>query len=753
MNQFRRVAALRTLLLIFLTAFLGGCVKHAGAIRTLDDAKNSRIGVTTGSIGEAIAKARYPQAQIKSFDDVMDAVAAQKSGQLDAIIAAYPTLFHIAKKNPELMLLSDALDREPAAIAVRKDNPELLAAVNQAIAELEADGTLAAMKKRWFKEDLSPYEEPAIEVPREGKPLRIAVSATREPLSFVDKDGRVTGHDGELARRIAAKLHRPIEFSNMKWMALIAALQSGKADMILTGMTMTDERKKFVAFSQPYFDNAQMMLVRKPGEAVTAAAGKLVSPADLGNKRIGVLLGSAQDVYANKTYSGAKILQYHTASDIALGVKTGKVDAALYDEEELQDILREDPSLAMLGGSLFNSPVGVGFHKSSAELRDNFNRFLAQIKQNGVYADMVNRWIQKREAKMPEIQHGATDGAIVVGTSVGGPPFGFVKDGETLGFDIEMAKRFGAFIHKDVKFSDMEFGGLVASVASKKVDMIAASIFITDERKKLIDFSDPYYEEATRVFALKSNIAGYAEEAAAKHTSGSFFARTAQSFRSNIIEEKRYLLIWDGLKTTVLISILATVFGTLLGAVICFLRMSKARLLNAPARLYIALLRGTPVLVVLMLIFYVVFASVNISPVLVAVIAFGMNFAAYVSELFRTGIEGIDPGQMEAGVAMGFSRVQTFLYVVLPQMLRRILPVYKGEFISLVKMTSVVGYIAVQDLTKASDIVRSRTFDAFFPLIMVAALYFTISWLLMQSLEHLERVTDPKFRRAKAGLA
>jgi polar amino acid transport system substrate-binding protein len=102
---------------------------------------------------------------------------------------------------------------------------------------------------------------------------------------------------------------------------------------------------------------------------------------------------------------------------------------------------------------------------------------------------------------------------------------------------------------------------------------------------------------------------------------------------------------------------------------------------------------------------------------------------------------------------MGFTPLATFLYVVLPQMVRRILPVYKGEFISLVKMTSIVGYIAVQDLTKASDIIRSRTFDAFFPLIMVALLYFAISWVLMQSLEYLERLTDPKYRRAKATLA
>ncbi|MFZ2171365.1 MAG: amino acid ABC transporter permease, partial [Methylococcaceae bacterium] len=149
----------------------------------------------------------------------------------------------------------------------------------------------------------------------------------------------------------------------------------------------------------------------------------------------------------------------------------------------------------------------------------------------------------------------------------------------------------------------------------------------------------------------------------------------------------------------------------------------------------------------LMLIFYVVFASVDINPVLVAIIAFGMNFAAYVSEIFRTGIEGVDKGQTEAGIAMGFTKLKTFLFIVLPQTVQRILPVYKGEFISLVKMTSIVGYIAVQDLTKASDIIRSRTFDAFFPLIMIAILYFAISWILMQSLDYLERITDPKHKR------
>jgi len=760
-------------LLILLAAIvvLAGCGKSEVVIASLDDAKNARIGVMTGSTGEAITIARFPEAKVKSFDDIMDAVAAMKSGQLDAIVTAFPAALQVSKKNQELGLLSEPLDYEDTAIAVKKGNDELLAALNRIISELKSDGTLESMNQRWFKPDLTPYEEMDITLPKAGKPLKVGVSATREPFSFVDKDGRVTGHDGELSRLIGAKLQRPVEFLNMKFLALIPALQSGKVDLIVTGMTATDERRKFVDFTEPYYANAQVMLVRKSAGSMPASSpgpaaeqqmevnqgrrqdSKLASVADLKDKRIGVLVGSAHDTYATKNYPDATILQYKSPADVALAVKTGKVDAALFDADPLREIMRQDDSLGLLGDSLFTFFVGVGFDKDNQVLRDQFNRFLALIKQNGVYEDMVRRWMEQRDTRMPVIENTQANGMLVVGTSDAGLPFTAVKDNRLVGFDIELCERFAASVGKEVKFANMDFGSLIAAVSTGKVDMISSSIYVTEERKKQIDFSDPYYEMGTRVFALKKNIAAFDVSRKAKGRSMPLLTRIVNSFYSNIIQENRYLLIWDGLKTTVVISIFATLFGTLLGSLVCFLRMSKRTLLNLPARVYINILRGMPVLVLLMLIFYVVFASVDINPVLVAIIAFGMNFAAYVSEIFRSGIEGIDKGQTEAGIAMGFTKFKTFVYIVLPQTVHRILPVFKGEFISLVKMTSIVGYIAVQDLTKASDIIRSRTFDAFFPLVMVAILYFLIAWILMLSLEYLERMTDPKYKRLKEGKA
>ena len=163
-----------------------------------------------------------------SFDDIMDAVAAMKAGQLDGLITATSSAIQIGKKNPDLTMLPDQLTQEDTAIGLRKGDDQLLAAINQIIASLKRDGTFDDMKRRWFKPDLSPYEEPDIEIPTQGEPLRVGVAATREPFNFVDKDGRVTGHDGELARIFANRLNRPLEFMNMKFSALIPALQSGK---------------------------------------------------------------------------------------------------------------------------------------------------------------------------------------------------------------------------------------------------------------------------------------------------------------------------------------------------------------------------------------------------------------------------------------------------------------------------------------------------------------------------------------------
>ena len=215
-----------------------------------------------------------------------------------------------------------------------------------------------------------------------------------------------------------------------------------------------------------------------------------------------------------------------------------------------------------------------------------------------------------------------------------------------------------------------------------------------------------------------------------------------ESLKNNLIAENRYQMILDGLQVTLLITFFAAILGTLLGGLVCWMRMSQHRWLQQTARVYIDLMRGTPVLVLLMLMYYVLMAPLDTTGVVVAIVTFAMNTAAYISEMLRTTIQGIDRGQTEAGLALGFTRRQTFFRVVLPQVVKAVMPVYQGEIISLLKGTSVVGYIAVADMTRASDLIRSRTFDAFFPLILTAIIYFVMAWLiglLLQSLAHGQR--------------
>ena len=181
---------------------------------------------------------------------------------------------------------------------------------------------------------------------------------------------------------------------------------------------------------------------------------------------------------------------------------------------------------------------------------------------------------------------------------------------------------------------------------------------------------------------------------------------------------------------TLLITVCAALLGTLLGGLVCWMRMSRRTWLQRTAKVYIEIMRGTPVLVLLMLMYYVVMAPVDATGIVVAIVTFAMNTAAYVSEMLRTAIEGIDRGQTEAGLALGYTPRQTFLRIVLPQVVKAVMPVYQGEMISLLKGTSIVGYIAVSDMTRASDLIRSRTFDAFFPLIVTAIIYFFMAWLI-----------------------
>ena len=720
------------------------------------DLHGKSIAVATGSAQEAFVRKAYPDSTLLQYQNIPDTVMAVTSGKADASIKDDVSLAELLRQNDSLGVLGESMFSSPLASGFRKGNVELKAQFNGFLAQIRQNGVYEEMVNRWIRHPTNAMPE----IPNKGDNGELTIAAAVIGLPFFAvKDNVLSGFEVELIDRFAASLGKKPQYLIMDIGGMIAAVASGKAD-ILAGLYDTEERRKRIDFSDPYYSMGNQFFTLKtkiagasgPASQTTTGPSKIASAADLHGRRIAVMMGTAYADYATKTFPDSTILQYQSQSDVLIAVAEGKADASINDVDTLREILRENDAFGTVGESLFSFDAGVGFRKDSAELRGRFNEFLKQSRENGVYDALLDRWLKRADHKMPEISEPGDGGELVIGTAIVGLPIVSMENNELVGFDIEMMKRFAASLGMRAKFSTMDFGALIPALASGKVDLIACEIFITPERQKRIDFSDPYYNVGNKIFALKKNIAGSdVTPAADVPPKASFLQEVVESFKSNIIEEKRYLLILDGLQTSVVISIFATLFGTALGGVVCFMRMSRNRLLSVPAKVYISILRGMPVLVLLMLIFYVVFASVAINPTLVAIIAFGMNFAAYFAEIFRAGMSGLNKGQQEAGIAMGFTPTQTFMHIMLPQTIVRILPVYKGELISLVKMTSVVGYIAVQDLTKAGDIIRSRTFDAFFPLVMVAVLYFLIAWILMQALEYLERRIDPMTKRGKAG--
>lgn len=222
------------------------------------------------------------------------------------------------------------------------------------------------------------------------------------------------------------------------------------------------------------------------------------------------------------------------------------------------------------------------------------------------------------------------------------------------------------------------------------------------------------------------------------------FGDLPDALSNTFLKDDRWKYLTDGLSTTLIVTFFAVILGMVLGFLIAIVRAThdkngKLGVLNFFAKVYLTVIRGTPVVVQLLILYFIIFATVNIDKTLVAILAFGLNSAAYVAEIVRSGIMSIDNGQFEAGASLGLNYSKIMLFIILPQAFKNILPALANECIVLLKETSVAGYIALVDLTKGGDIIRSQTYEAFLPLIAVAIIYLVMVMFLSAMVTKLER--------------
>ncbi len=462
---------------------------------------------------------------------------------------------------------------------------------------------------------------------------------------------------------------------------------------------------------------------------------------DLPGKTIGVQLGTTGDIYVSDyegDEAGTIIERYNKGADAIQSLLQNKVDCVLIDEQPAIQYVKKNPTLKILDEPFTEEEYAIAISKDNTELKNQINGCLEEMKEDGTLQSIIDNYIGSEAGNSPYESPENVDrsnGTLTMATNAAFPPYEYRENNEVVGIDADIAQAICDKLGMELVINDIEFDAIILAVQTGKADVGISGMTVTEDRLKNIDFSESYITTKQVIIVNDSSVSG---------SSQSLMDKFKQSFVDN--NNWQYLL--TGLKNTLIIALFAVIIGFLLGFLIAVVRSTAdktktknpiLRFLNLLCRIYLTVIRGTPVLVQLMIIYYVIFASVDINKIVAGSIAFGLNSAAYVAEIFRSGIMSVDNGQFEAGRSLGFNYSQTMIYIIMPQAFKNVLPTLANEFIVLLKETSVSGYIGTMDLTKGGDIIRSNTYQALLPLLAVAAIYLVLVMGLSHLVGKLER--------------
>jgi len=440
------------------------------------------------------------------------------------------------------------------------------------------------------------------------------------------------------------------------------------------------------------------------------------------------------------------ISQYNSYTDMVAALKADKTDYFLAATEVAAHLTEADDAVTALEEPIRILDIGAMFAKSEKgdALRAQMDAFIARLRADGTLEEIYRFWRDPANESTPVDTSGLTgeNGTLQFATSGTKVPISFVANGQIAGTDPDIAVRFCREYGYGIEVSIVDTAGIIPGIVTGMYDFSLSDMVVTDERRESVNFSVSYHGTELLVMTRRDDAA--AGQTAAK---AGFLARLGDSFNKTFLRENRWQLFTQGVMTTLLITLLTICFGTLLGFTVFMLCRNGNPVANLVTRFCLWLVQGMPMVVLLMILYYIIFSSVAVSGILVAVIGFTLTFGAAVFGLLKMGVGAVDGGQYEAAYALGYSNRQTFFRIILPQALPHVLPAYRGEIVGLIKATAIVGYIAVQDLTKMGDIVRSRTYEAFFPLIAVTVIYFVLEGLIGFLVSRVGVSFDPKRRK------
>ncbi|MBQ0125391.1 MAG: transporter substrate-binding domain-containing protein [Clostridiales bacterium] len=737
----RKALLLFLVLITVLTVVpLSGCSKDVGnefSIRSMDEIHNCKIGLQTGVSFDGDVKVRFPDCAVNYFQTNYDLMFALDNGKIDVIACDEPFAYNMVRERESYSILGK-VSEDWYRFTYPKDaekTPMLCGQMNDFIEELKSDGTLYEMQELWLSTDEEKKTVDLSGLTGENGILKMGVSVDgAAPFTYM-KDGKIVGYEIDIAERFCRKYGYGLEITDYNFTGLMTAISTGKVDMGASCISMTEERKETLVFSDSEYDGGVVVIIKLPTPVYS-------STNELSDKRIGVITGSVFDQIARDQIPNVKITYLNTIAELAVALNSDKIDAYVCDEPVAKLLTVQNPNHSIID-SLADDHYGVIFRKNDEKgelLCSQMNEFIAKCRADGTLQKNIYTWIGK-DASGASVDYEslpAPNGTLTyaISTSIGAP-YAYVQNEKYAGYEIALAVAFCREYGYGIEFFDTSFTGMLSAVALGKCDFGSSGISITDERKESMLFSESIYDGGISV-VVKNNMG--------ESTKESFFEKIAESFDKTFIRENRWKMFVSGIGTTLLVTAIAAILGSLIGFVCFLLYRKKIKPIVVIFDAVSGFLEKMPTVIVLMILYYVIFGNSDISGIVVSAIGFTFMFSFSVLGLLQSGTDAVSFGQTEAALALGYTDRKAFLKMIFPQTVRYFMPGYKSALISLIKDTSIVGYIAVQDLTKVSDIVQSRTYEPFFPLIATAVIYLLLALILIRIVRSVEIGVDPKRR-------
>lgn len=740
-NKKKPIFRIYSILLILITVvcLFGGCKKEDEKdLTTVEDFKNATFGVIAGAPTEKVTKDNFPDSKILYFSSLTDMVLALSTKKIDGFILDRLFQAGISWDRKEITYIDHVFGDQEYAYMFTDNNKgmELKKKMDEFILKLKNSGELEQLQDKWFSDKEPTGKVDFSGLTGENGTLKAAVGSDNKPFIY-RKDGEFTGYEIELLVMFCREYGYNLNLNEVSFDGTLMGVTTGKFDIGAFALNITGERSEEALFSEPTVAGDLVIITNAPKNTKTLE--------DIKKGTVGIVTGSIYNEIVPKVFPDITIKNYSSPADIILAMEQGKIDAYIEDDIFYYGITWDKDNISSIEADINTFELAVAISKEcDEEIKNNLNEFILKGKEDGTLEKLREKWFSGSEpTEHPDYENlPATNGVINIALDPSFKPNSYKKGEKCSGYEVDLLTMFAKEYGYALNIQEMTFSSIITAVATGKIDMAANGISITEERKESMDFSESYYTGEAVMIVVTST---------GSKTIGEFFTGIKESFEKTFIREDRWKLIADGIVVTMIISICAAIGGTILGFALYSLSKSDIKVVRKVTRgitkVYSRIISGTPIIVILMILYYIVFGySRSISGVTVSIIGFAFVFGSFVYDHMTVSVNSVNAGQLEAAFALGYTKNKAFTRIIFPQAAAVFLPSYIGQAVELIKATAVVGYIAVNDLTKMGDIIRSNTYEAFFPLIAVAVIYFFLTWLMSLILRQVQKMFEPKRR-------